>query len=153
MSMFKGTLDGEKVFMLGFGKDAKETCSKLTELSEIEKKLETKLSSLGKSFYFEFASKTSTEEYKKFESEIEEIKELYKRKKELQFVKNEVFRHHHKNICPECGKKVKSSYSYCIYCGTSLEVEETADGFTCPKCNETYTEKPSFCGKCGTKFE
>lgn len=63
-------------------------------------------------------------------------------------------------LCPQCGKAIGKSTSFCSRCGTNLKfwpdkqgrVESKKESMLCPRCQRPLEQGVRFCSKCGTNF-
>ena len=63
-------------------------------------------------------------------------------------------------FCPQCGRAVGKSTSFCSRCGTNLKfwpdqqghVESKQQGAFCPRCGRQLEQGIMFCSECGTNL-
>lgn len=133
-------------------KSQKESKCKKT-MTENKNRIEKIYSEIGVKVY----------EKREFNEELitfinEKVEELDKLNKENEELRREILILNNKKICPNCGKEVEISTTFCPNCGAEQEKIEV-EAFVpkgkrkCSGCGEIIDDKNEFCPKCGAKKE
>ncbi len=139
-------------FQESVNKTQKESKYKKT-ISENKKKVEETYSEMGKMIY---QKRNMDEELITYiNSKVEAIDRMLKENEELN---REILILNNKKICPNCGKEVELSTTFCPSCGAKQE-EITTELFVpkgkrkCSGCGTIIDDKNVFCPNCGAKKE
>ena len=139
-------------FQESVNKTQKESKYKRT-ISDNKKKVEETYSEMGKMIYQKRNMDEDLITY--INSKVEDIDRMLKENEELN---REILILNNKKICPNCGKEVELSTTFCPNCGAeqekiSVELFVPKGKRKCSGCGEIIDDKNVFCPKCGTKKE
>lgn len=131
-----------------------ETAKLKHEISGLEDKTAGVFREIGELFYTRCNGETAEEAYAELFAKVAETrKEIEAKQQELSQLENSA-------ACPACGKRVKSSASFCSYCGAKIKQGEpaaepaadAAEKSHCPACGVETVADAVFCPACGARM-
>lgn len=130
-------------------KDFTETTRLSGEKSEIQRKIESYYTQIGK-LYFELHSTNPDDSFQQLVFEIQkgfaQIRQIDEQINHIKGIKP----------CPSCGAAIAQGSTFCSSCGAKLsEIAQQKESSTkkCPNCGTAIAEDSMFCGVCGTQID